>query len=144
MTANDNIIARLFTNPAWMRDAPCAGKGDLFHPEQHGNGAGRKVGQAKAICAQCPHRVRCLEYAIDNAEAHGVWGGTSVEDRKTITRQRRDMGWTVGRYRKVGAACGTTAGYQRHHREGTDPCDRCREEQAAASARRRSAKGAAA
>lgn len=28
------------------------------------------------------HRVRCLEYAIDNGEAHGVWGGKSVSERR--------------------------------------------------------------
>ncbi len=96
MTVADDIIARLFVRADWMTGAPCAGRTDLFYPQQYQNATA-----AKAICAECPHRVRCLEFALDNAEEHGIWGGTTRTERQHINRNRRDMGWQVGRYRTL-------------------------------------------
>jgi WhiB family redox-sensing transcriptional regulator len=45
--------------------------------------------EAKAICAACPVRVSCLEYAITVRERDGVWGGTTERERRRIIRQRR-------------------------------------------------------
>jgi hypothetical protein len=39
--------------------------------------------EAKAICAECPYKVRCLEYALKNHE-QGIWGGTTERDRRRI------------------------------------------------------------
>ena len=41
--------------------------------------------EAKAICADCPYKVRCLEYALKNHE-QGIWGGTTERERTTIRR----------------------------------------------------------
>lgn len=101
MTADNPLSFRVFQNPAWMRTAPCAGKTDLFYPQQHGNGDRATATAAREICAACPHRVKCLEFAIDNAELHGVWGGTTPQERRVIARNRRAMGWTTGRYRQI-------------------------------------------
>ena len=48
--------------------------------------------KAKAICARCPVRVECLEWALAVREPHGVWGGCSESDRKQILLHRRKAG----------------------------------------------------
>lgn len=47
------------------------------------------VEQARKICAECPVKAPCLEYALFNRIDHGVWGGTSERERRRILRQRR-------------------------------------------------------
>ena len=43
--------------------------------------------KAKAICAVCPVRVECLNYAIRIREPHGVWGGLNEIERRAMLRQ---------------------------------------------------------
>jgi len=43
---------------------------------------------AKAICARCPARVECLEYALTTPEKYGVWGGMGEDERVTERRRR--------------------------------------------------------
>jgi WhiB family transcriptional regulator, redox-sensing transcriptional regulator len=47
------------------------------------------VAVARRICANCPVKEPCLEYALENHIEHGVWGGTSERGRRLIVRQRR-------------------------------------------------------
>jgi hypothetical protein len=44
--------------------------------------------EAKAICAECPYKARCLEYALVNHEI-GIWGGTTDRQRSLIRRSRK-------------------------------------------------------
>jgi WhiB family transcriptional regulator, redox-sensing transcriptional regulator len=44
---------------------------------------------AQRICADCPVKSPCLEYALENRVDHGVWGGASERERRRILRQRR-------------------------------------------------------
>ncbi|AYB69415.1 WhiB family transcription factor [Mycobacterium phage Gancho] len=37
--------------------------------------------QAKTLCAACPVRLECLQYANDNDEREGIWGGLTVTER---------------------------------------------------------------
>lgn len=39
---------------------------------------------AKRVCKECPERVPCLEYALDNPVLMGVWGGTTTKDRQAM------------------------------------------------------------
>jgi hypothetical protein len=41
--------------------------------------------EAKAICAECPYKARCLEYAINNHE-QGIWGGTTERQRNVLRK----------------------------------------------------------
>jgi WhiB family redox-sensing transcriptional regulator len=41
------------------------------------------------VCAGCPARERCLEFAIVTNQEYGVWGGTSEEERRVLRRQWR-------------------------------------------------------
>jgi WhiB family redox-sensing transcriptional regulator len=47
------------------------------------------VDTARKICADCPVKAPCLEYALFHRIDHGVWGGSSERERRRILRQRR-------------------------------------------------------
>ena len=42
--------------------------------------------RAKSICAACPVRQRCLEYAIAADERYGIWGGLTKDERRMLRR----------------------------------------------------------
>jgi len=52
---------------------------DLFFPDKGGSSV-----DAKRICAGCPVRAACLDYALKNEERFGVWGGTSEHERRQL------------------------------------------------------------
>lgn len=69
----------------WMADGNCRSQPpSLFFPS---DGVG--VDAARRLCANCPVKSPCLEYALRNRIDHGVWGGTSERERRRILRQRR-------------------------------------------------------
>lgn len=45
-----------------------------------------KVKVARDICAECPVRMLCLEYAIEAREPFGVWGGMTAKERDELRR----------------------------------------------------------
>lgn len=64
---------------------PCADSPEVFFPSK---GASPKA--AKAICAGCDIRDKCLEEALSGPfDLSGVWGGTTEEERRKIRRGRR-------------------------------------------------------
>ena len=65
----------------WWWFAGLCGQTDpeLFFPEKGGS-----VRAAKAVCAGCPVRAECLEYALAHDERYGVWGGTSERERRRL------------------------------------------------------------
>lgn len=75
---------------AWQEDAACAGSDpDLFDPPStRGRTSYRVPEAAKAICRSCPVIGECLEYAIQNPDLQGVWGGTSERERTALRLQR--------------------------------------------------------
>jgi WhiB family redox-sensing transcriptional regulator len=78
--------------PAWQFRAACRGEDAslFFAPgyfERKEEKELREVG-AKAICARCPVRVDCLEYALRIREPHGVWGGLNEMERRVLLRER--------------------------------------------------------
>lgn len=47
--------------------------------------------EARQICSLCPIREECLNYAIENKERWGMWGGsTPIERRRVERRDRRE------------------------------------------------------
>ncbi|MET7361732.1 WhiB family transcriptional regulator [Streptomyces sp. NPDC005562] len=69
---------------AWQEQALCAQTGaDFFFPEP-----GSSVREAKDICRMCEMRTACLEYALNNDERFGVWGGLSEKERYALRRDR--------------------------------------------------------
>ena len=70
---------------AWRASAACRGSDpEVFFIER-----GQDDRPAKAICAGCPVREACLEYALAGGETFGVWGGRSERERKRMRVARR-------------------------------------------------------
>jgi WhiB family redox-sensing transcriptional regulator len=69
----------------WMAEGNCREESpSVFFPS---DGVGVEV--ARRICATCPVKMECLEYALANGIDHGVWGGASERERRRIARRRR-------------------------------------------------------
>jgi WhiB family redox-sensing transcriptional regulator len=71
----------------WQDYAECrsADQQLFFHP-QHERGTRRRQRDraAKIICARCPVRIECADYAVRAHEPYGVWGGLTEEERASI------------------------------------------------------------
>jgi hypothetical protein len=57
---------------------------DLFYPDE--NGQYKNVAAAKAACTFCPIKDACREAGVHGYE-HGIWGGTTEEERVTLRAQ---------------------------------------------------------
>jgi WhiB family redox-sensing transcriptional regulator len=69
---------------SWQNYANCLGVDpDLFFPER-----GASTKEAKAVCRACVVREDCLEYALENSEKFGIWGGLSERERRRLRRAR--------------------------------------------------------
>jgi WhiB family redox-sensing transcriptional regulator len=69
---------------AWTDQAACRGTDtEIFFPANADEEA-----EALSICATCPVRAQCLEYAVRNKEIYGIWGGTTPDQRRRIRRER--------------------------------------------------------
>jgi WhiB family redox-sensing transcriptional regulator len=72
----------------WRQHANCKGIAtDIFYPER--GCSIHDVNAAKAICNECPVIKQCLDYAIENYEIIGIWGGTSQFERRFMRRANR-------------------------------------------------------
>jgi WhiB family redox-sensing transcriptional regulator len=68
----------------WQEEANCLGVDpDLFFPER-----GASTREAKEVCRGCVVREDCLEFALNNSEKFGIWGGMSERERRRIRRAR--------------------------------------------------------
>lgn len=71
----------------WWAGAACrSADPDLFFPVSSAGLSRLQVAEAKEICACCQVRPQCLDFALQAREVHGVWGGTSEEERRYLTR----------------------------------------------------------
>ena len=82
----------------WHDQANCLGVDpDLFFPER-----GASTREAKEVCRGCEVQHDCLEFALQNGEKFGIWGGLSERERRRIRRQRAQVarsimiGFTLG------------------------------------------------
>jgi WhiB family transcriptional regulator, redox-sensing transcriptional regulator len=72
-----------------MNDAKCRGMEQtvFFGHEYHGWQRNRpsltsvEIRRAKAICATCPVLWECFQYAVEEEEEYGIWGGTTPRER---------------------------------------------------------------
>jgi len=75
----------------WQDRANCLGVDpDLFFPER-----GASTREAKEVCRGCVVREECLEFALQNGEKFGIWGGLSERERRRIRRQRTQAARSV-------------------------------------------------
>ena len=42
---------------------------------------------ARQICAVCPVRDQCLQFALDSGEQYGIWGGRTPIERRSMHRR---------------------------------------------------------
>ena len=72
----------------WQQRAACKGPQSavFFPPSQAERKDDREAreSRAKEICAQCPVRRPCLDYALAIREPHGIWGGLNELERKQL------------------------------------------------------------
>jgi WhiB family redox-sensing transcriptional regulator len=68
---------------AWRHKSACqTADPDLFFPAGVGDEARRNIRQAKEVCAVCPVRQECLDWAVDTRQLFGVWGGLAEDERQ--------------------------------------------------------------
>ena len=69
---------------SWQERALCAQTDpEAFFPEKGGS-----TREAKRVCGSCEVRVDCLEYALENDERFGIWGGLSERERRRLKREQ--------------------------------------------------------
>lgn len=69
----------------WGTEAvPCFNKTYMFFTNR-----GEDTAPAVALCNTCHIREECLEFALENCERFGVWGGMSAKQRRLEKRRRR-------------------------------------------------------
>lgn len=49
--------------------------------------SGKRQNDAKRVCRRCPVRYECLAYALDRRVEHGVWGGMTERERRSLLRR---------------------------------------------------------
>jgi WhiB family transcriptional regulator, redox-sensing transcriptional regulator len=77
-----NYALPRITAPGWHDRAACISEDvDLFFPVAPADEIA-----AKAICAGCPVRAKCLDYATAHALL-GIWGGTTEDERRNTRRR---------------------------------------------------------
>ena len=70
----------LVTHEPWMASGACVGApANLWFPER-----GDSTVQAKLVCAGCPVRVECLDFAVRTKEPHGIWGGKTGRELRGL------------------------------------------------------------
>jgi hypothetical protein len=75
----------------------------LFFP-----GRGESAEPARRVCASCPVRQQCLDYAIGHGIVHGIWGGLTERNRRA---QRSLHVGAARRERDAAIAAAAAAGY---------------------------------
>lgn len=82
--------------------------------------------KAAAHCRACPLRQACADYALDNEEQRGTWGGLTARERRRVLRPD-DRSW-IDEQGRVRRPCGTDAAYWAHRRfdEACEVCETAR------------------
>ncbi|MDH6553743.1 WhiB family redox-sensing transcriptional regulator [Streptomyces sp. SAI-117] len=73
---------------SWRERAACRDVDpDLFFPIGTAGLTLVQIDEAKAVCARCPVRERCLQWALAVGQVEGVWGGTTESERRAARRR---------------------------------------------------------
>ena len=88
-TQEPSNVLNLFGTPAddglmgWQERALCAQTDpEAFFPEKGGS-----TREAKKVCTGCDVRSECLDYALENDERFGIWGGLSERERRKLKKR---------------------------------------------------------
>jgi len=82
----------MYEDTTWRVAALCRGDDAVFffapsHLERKEERGIRET-NARALCARCPVRDECLEFALSSGEPHGIWGGLNELQRHRLSRRR--------------------------------------------------------
>lgn len=82
----------MYEDTTWRVGALCRGDDAAYffapaHMERKEERTLRE-NSARALCARCPVKEPCLEYALGSAEPHGIWGGLNELQRSRMIRKR--------------------------------------------------------
>jgi WhiB family transcriptional regulator, redox-sensing transcriptional regulator len=81
-------MAKTAAAGSWWGLAACqSADPELFFPIS--GAALADIERAKALCASCAICRQCLDYALRTHQRHGVWGGTTEDERRVIAASRR-------------------------------------------------------
>lgn len=81
----------------WRTRAACStADPELFFPIGTTGPALGQVEAAKRVCAGCPVREDCLEFALASNQEAGIWGGLTEDERRTLKRARQRRRRLVG------------------------------------------------
>ena len=70
----------------WRQDAACRDLDTaIFFPDTE-----EEVATALAVCATCPVREACLEFALVTRQDDGIWGGLTETERRRVRRRRQE------------------------------------------------------
>jgi WhiB family transcriptional regulator, redox-sensing transcriptional regulator len=73
----------------WLDAGACRDEDpELFFPITSSGPSARQIEAAKAVCQRCGVQDQCLHYALESHQSHGVWGGTSEEERGHMSPSR--------------------------------------------------------
>ncbi len=73
---------------SWRANANCRDTDpELFFPLGNTGEALRMLVRARAVCADCDVRQKCLDFAMATNQDCGVWGGTSEDERRDLRRR---------------------------------------------------------
>ncbi|MEC3992047.1 WhiB family transcriptional regulator [Actinacidiphila sp. DG2A-62] len=72
----------------WRHRAVCRTEDpELFFPASNAGIALLQIEEAKSVCRRCPVMDQCLQWALENGQEHGVWGGLSEDERRSMRRR---------------------------------------------------------
>ena len=73
----------------WRDRAACLDEDpELFFPIGSTGPAVHQEIEAKQVCGRCPVREQCLTWALEAGQDHGVWGGLTEDERRSLKRRR--------------------------------------------------------
>ena len=94
----------------WQDRALCAQTDpEAFFPEKGGS-----TREAKRVCRSCEVRAECLEYALENDERFGIWGGLSERDAAASSGKSSNAG-------AFGALCAPSRTHGSYRRAALQP-----------------------
>lgn len=76
-------------NRDWRSKGLCLGEDpELWFAVGSGEATDRQIRAAQRICDKCPVKTTCRDWAIENGQEYGVWGGLTEDELQAIKRKR--------------------------------------------------------
>jgi WhiB family redox-sensing transcriptional regulator len=78
-----NFVRIFSARQDWFDDAKCAGQDVHLWFSEVANTihAKQAIFEAKQVCSSCRVRTECLDWANENDERYGIWGGLTPVER---------------------------------------------------------------